>query len=211
MSCPLCLSKDVSGFCPENPRQFFQCMHCDLVFVAPAEHYTPGAEKHIYDQHQNDPRDPNYHAFLNQLLQPLFTRVPAGSSGLDFGCGPGPAISVLGRQAKMQVHEFDPFYANDLSLLQRKYDFITATEVWEHLHQPRSIIRTLSELLNPGGHLGVMTVLRPEDTPFETWYYQRDPTHVCFYSRTTMQWITSHFPLELVYNDEIRAFIWRKT
>jgi hypothetical protein len=34
-----------------------------------------------------------------------------------------------------------------------------------------------------------MTQIQTEDDRFMTWWYVRDPTHVCFYKRETMQWI----------------------
>jgi hypothetical protein len=27
---------------------------------------------------------------------------------------------------------------------------------------------------------------------FERWWYARDPTHVCFYTPTTLRWIATH-------------------
>ncbi|MEI4850515.1 class I SAM-dependent methyltransferase, partial [Klebsiella pneumoniae] len=80
-----------------------------------------------------------------------------GARGLDFGCGPGPALATMLREAGMDMALFDPFFYPQASVLERQYDFITCTEVVEHLHRPAEVFRQLDRLLAPGGWLGVMT------------------------------------------------------
>ena len=46
---------------------------------------------------------------------------------------------------------FDPFYAPDSKVLEQQYDFITTTEVLEHLHHPRSELDQLWSCLKPRG------------------------------------------------------------
>ena len=88
---------------------------------------------------------------------------------------------------------FAPCSANDPAVLSRTYDFITATEVIEHVAQPAEVFRTLFSLLTPHGVLGLMTRLVSEDKPFSDWHYQNDPTHICFYSPETFRWIASQW------------------
>ena len=38
-----------------------------------------------------------------------------------------------------------------------------------------------------------MTGMLDSWSDFPDWYYHRDPTHICFYSRHTMQWIAERF------------------
>ncbi|MGB2360319.1 MAG: methyltransferase, partial [Porticoccaceae bacterium] len=56
---------------------------------------SSAAEKAIYDQHQNSPDDLQYRRFLSRLTEPLLERLGPCSRGLDFGCGPGPTLSVM--------------------------------------------------------------------------------------------------------------------
>ena len=90
--------------------------------------------------------------------------------------------------ADSEVVSFDPYYFPEIKL-EGKYDFITCSEVVEHLYQPGTEIQKLQSLIKSGGILGVMTQLYSEEIDFADWWYRRDPTHVCFFQRQTMEWI----------------------
>ena len=85
------------------------------------------------------------------------------------------------------------------------YDFITTTEVVEHLHYPRRELDRLWDILKPGGSLGVMTKLVRDRAAFATWHYISEPTHVCFFSRSTFQWLADEWQADLMFegNDVI--------
>ena len=87
-----------------------------------------------------------------------------------------------------EVSLFDVFYAPDPAVFQRQYDFVTATEVVEHLARPGEELARLWSLLRPGGWLGVMTKLVRDRDAFAGWHYKNDPTHVCFFSADTWRW-----------------------
>ena len=111
------------------------------------------------------------------------------SSGLDYGCGPGPALGRMFTEEGHSVSLFDPIYDNERSVLERRYDFVTCTEAAEHFHRPHEEFSRLNRLLRPGGHLGIMTRFQTDDDRFGNWHYRRDPTHVVFYREDTMRWI----------------------
>ena len=96
---------------------------------------------------------------------------------------------------------FDHFYAHDRSVFQYQYDFITATEVLEHLHHPKMELNRLWGHLRPGGQLGIMTKLMPPPESFSDWHYKNDPTHVCFYSRATFQWLAALWDSDVSFLD----------
>ena len=83
------------------------------------------------------------------------------------------------------------------------YDFITATEVLEHLHQPRRDLEAVWSCLQSDGWLGVMTKRARNREAFDQWHYKQDPTHVCFWSDATLQWLADHWNahLELIGPD----------
>jgi len=188
MHCPLCDGRTIEPFYEDKRRPYLRCCRCALVFVPPAYYLDRSAERAEYDLHCNALNDPGYRAFLSRLALPLTARLAPGSCGLDFGCGPGPALAAMLREAGHEVSVYDSFYQPERSVLNRQYDFICATEVVEHLHQPGTELSRLWSLLNPGGVLGIMTklVLGPE--AFAGWHYKNDPTHVCFFSEQTWHW-----------------------
>ena len=169
------------------------------MFVGRSSYPDKYSEKARYDQHRNNPKDPGYQAFLNRLATPLLARVSPGTHGLDFGCGPGPALAQILRRSGMEVDLYDAFYAYDESVWSRQYDFITATEVIEHLHNPSNEFDRLFSALRPGGWLGIMTKWVSSITSFEHSRYVRDPTHVCLYSRETLTWVANRWEVEVEF------------
>jgi len=186
--CPLCAGAEISFYSRDNRRPYLSCGTCSLVFVPSAWHLGCEAERAQYLLHRNQIDDPGYRAFLSRLMLPLAERLTPGARGLDFGCGPGPALAHMLREAGFEVALYDSFFAPDVETLVRGYDFVCATEVVEHLFQPGRELERLWQLLSPRGWLGIMTKLLCEPVTFGSWHYKNDPTHVCFFSEDTWRW-----------------------
>ena len=161
-----------------------------------------------YQTHDNRAADPGYRRFLNQLAQPLAARIPAGAEGLDYGAGADSALPALLGEAGLQLRSWDPLYHPDTAALAQRYDYITCTEAAEHFHYPRREFDRIAALLRPGGWLGLMTELWLEQVRFSDWRYRRDPTHACFYTPRTLQWLAEHYAWRLDWHDE-RVVIFR--
>lgn len=205
MDCPLCGADASSDYHRDHRRPYRQCARCRLVFV-PSEHYlSRDAERAEYELHENDPGDAGYRGFLSRLAGPLLQRLSPGASGLDFGCGPGPALAQMLEEQGFIMSLYDPFFHPDRSALGQRYDFITSTEVVEHLHYPGQELARLWSMLRPGGVLGVMTKLVRDVEAFSGWHYKNDPTHVCFFSEATWEWWAQQHDarLELLGSDVI--------
>ena len=204
--CPLCRADDIDQtYHQDKHRDYFSCRTCHLVFVPPEHFLSAEDEKAQYDRHQNSPEDQGYRTFLSRLFSPMKARLTQGNRGLDFGSGSGPTLSVMFEEIGYPMTIYDHFYANDPSVLERSYDFITTTEVVEHLHHPRQELDRLWAILKPGGSLGIMTKLVRDREAFATWHYISEPTHVCFFSRSTFKWLAEQWQAELMFegNDVI--------
>ncbi|MDM8520076.1 class I SAM-dependent methyltransferase [Anaerolineales bacterium HSG6] len=188
-SCPLCQNLLTQLYHEDRQRVYRQCLCCKLVFVPPAYHLSAQAEKAEYDLHQNSPHDMGYRRFLSRLFEPMQARLPAASVGLDFGSGPGPTLSEMFKEAGHTMQIYDIYYAKNHSVWEHSYDFITSSEVVEHLHRPHEELQRLWTCLKPNGFLGIMTKLVIDQTAFASWHYKNDLTHVCFFSRPTFNWI----------------------
>jgi SAM-dependent methyltransferase len=197
LNCTLCQTKSELFFTDENKVEYYHCTLCDLVFMSPDNYLNKEQEKKRYDLHSNNPEDLAYKKFLNRLCSPLCEVLPPNSFGLDFGCGPGPTLHLMFEQKGHKMHIYDPFYFPKNNLLQRQYDFITASEVVEHFYNPRIEFETLWKMLKPGGILGIMTKFLTEDISFENWHYKRESAHVCFYSKETFVFLAKNFKAEL--------------
>jgi hypothetical protein len=212
--CRLCGSTDpalffkggkASGF-----RNFLRCPICDLVFV-PEEFFSDrDSEESQYLLHNNDVNDPDYRAFLGRLYYELKPHLAYGAKGLDYGAGPGPALVGMMRDDGFEVRIYDPFFHPDTGVLDESYDFITCTETVEHFRQPSFEFKRLDAMIRQGGWLGVMTSMLDDWSAFPAWHYHRDPTHICFYSRTTMRWIAGEYSWEVAFPRQ-NVTLFRKT
>ena len=188
-NCPLCTAEEVVEYHRDQRRAYLQCCVCRLVFVPERFHLSNDQEKVEYDLHENDPQDGGYRSFLNRLAEPLLEKLQPGSQGLDFGSGPGPCLSLMLEEQGHSVALYDLYYANHPELLESQYDFITATEVVEHLAKPLFELDRLWGMLKPGGQLAIMTKLVASPEKFANWHYKSDPTHISFFSVATFDYL----------------------
>ena len=189
MQCPLCGGHSIAAYHADQRRDYLQCPLCGLVFVPAYQQLSQQDEKAIYDQHQNCADYQGYRQFLKRLIDPLLDRLEAGSQGLDFGCGPGPTLSVMMEEQGHIMALYDLYYANNPAALERQYDFITSTEVIEHLAHPGAELQRLWSLLAPGGYLGLMTKQVKDRKSFANWHYKNDLTHISFFARQTFAYL----------------------
>ncbi|WP_205859098.1 class I SAM-dependent methyltransferase [Pleionea sediminis] len=195
-TCPLCLNDRICDYWEDKVRCYLHCPCCDLVFV-PEEYLLSAAdEKAEYDKHENTLDDPGYLKFLSRTYQHILQRTPKGSCGLDYGCGPAPALAHFLSHHERQMSVFDIFYAPDESVFQHTYDFITCTEVIEHIVNTHdTILHWLQMLDKSSGLIAIMTKRVTELDAFKQWHYKNDPTHIRFFSRSTFEWIAEHWSL----------------
>ena len=204
-TCPLCHHEETQAYFEDKVRSYLQCPQCQLVFVAPEQRLSSEREKAFYDLHENDPADAGYRRFLSRVYDPMIERLAPQSYGLDFGCGPGPTLSLMLEEAGHQVALYDIFFHPDKDVLNVTYDFMTATEVIEHLHDPHTVWQQWLNLVKPGGWIGLMTKMVKNVEAFAGWHYKSDLTHVVFFSRETFQFLAERDKLELEFigNDVI--------
>jgi SAM-dependent methyltransferase len=193
--CPLCKSLKTFLFEEMENKKYFICRVCDLVFLPRKYHLSPNEEKKRYDLHENDPSDEDYRNFLSRLAKPIKEMVKLPARGLDYGSGPVPVLANMLEEESYEMKIYDPYYAKNDSIFNVNYDFICCSEVFEHFANPGDQIEKLLNILRVNGILGIMTDIRQESTKFTNWHYRRDPTHVCFYSDNTMNWISEDYDL----------------
>ena len=185
MKCIVCGHHSTKRIQTLDSRIYWHCQACSASFLDPSFYIAPDNEKERYLEHNNHIHDEAYRTFLTRLANPLKEKLSLGDTGLDFGCGHGPALADMLTCDGFEVDLYDPFFFPDQKIFSKKYNFITCTETAEHFHCPHKEFSTFDDLLKPGGWLGIMTSFLPLDQNFEGWYYRRDPTHVTFYSEKT--------------------------
>jgi 2-polyprenyl-3-methyl-5-hydroxy-6-metoxy-1,4-benzoquinol methylase len=165
-------------------------------------HLDIEAEKRRYDLHRNSPEDAGYRRFLNQLVEPLVPMLQSGACGLDFGCGPGPVLARILEEQGFSMAMFDPFYASETHVLDRRYSFVVCTETVEHFRRPSDGFATLRRLVGPRGWLGIMTQRRDDVPDFLRWRYAADETHIAFYSHKTFEWLARRWEWDLSFHGQ---------
>ena len=204
ITCPLCESKDHSQIHKDSLREYLSCSGCEFVFVPKPYHLSETDEKLRYDTHNNNPMDVRYRQFLSQLTEPLLKKIPDDSYGLDFGSGPGPTLSLMLEEKGHHVDLYDKFYASKGSIFNKRFDFITATEVIEHLRDPMLEFKRLASTLRAGGYIALMTHLLTEETDFRSWYYKNDPSHIGFFNKQSLIYIAKELNFEVdIYSERV--------
>jgi hypothetical protein len=204
--CPLCSAQESELLYRSTrknlQRDYLHCPVCDLVFVPPEFHLEASLEKARYSQHNNNVEDAVYRAFLSRLWDVLEPKLQAGAVGLDYGCGPGPALAAMIGEAGYDICVYDPFFAPDKAVLSAEYDFITCSEAIEHFAHPLDEFKTFAKLLKIQGVLGIMTGMLDSWDDFADWHYPHDDTHIVFYSAKTMEWIAQFFDWQVSFPAE---------
>lgn len=191
VNCPLCNSGDLSPQFEIGTRVYWGCGFCDLLFALPDCLLSWEEEKARYGRHNNSPDDPCYVNHLRRLTEQLIPELSKGARGLDFGCGHTPVLSRLLENDGFQMENYDPFFGPSLPTPACRYDFVTCSETAEHFGAPLVAFTLIQSLLNPGGLVAVMTILRDPGRLDASWWYLRDPTHRCFYSTKTFEMLGS--------------------
>ena len=199
LECPLCSSVGSEFFTdPKNSTVYFRCNHCELAWMHPDFRVHSEDELAHYKRHNNNPDDPRYRAFLNNLWHPLKEQLVTGAEGLDYGSGPGPTLHLMAQDDGFNCEHYDPYFHPKEAALQKSYDFITCSETAEHFYNPNKEFSLLAKLLKPGGWLGIMTTRYDANTDFQNWHYRHDTTHVAFYADRTFDIIATRFDFDLV-------------
>ena len=95
-----------------------------------------GAEKAVYDGHDNRVDDPRYRAFLMRAFGEVLARCRLLPAASILAAAPDLPLSPWGGRRSFEMAGYDKFYADDPECLARQYDFITSTEVIEHIATP---------------------------------------------------------------------------
>jgi len=171
------------------------CPRCGMVhkpadeaFVADIEaiyagyaiyHQSGGAEQRSFDT-----RSGMQTARSARLIDRLATALRLGDEGrlLDVGCGNGATLRAFNairpgwrsvgtelddrHRTEIEAIPGASFAAGPLSAIGGQFDLVTLVHVLEHLVEPVGFLRSLAEVIAPGGHLLVEVPHHP-DNPFE--------------------------------------------
>lgn len=188
---------------------YFACHRCHALIKDLAGYPSEAEEKACYLEHNNDVHDPGYQKFTSPISDYVLYNFGPEHEGLDFGSGTGPVISKVLQDDGYHIRQYDPYFAPDTSLLEKKYDYIACCEVIEHFFYPDKEFKLLKSMLKPGGQLICMTFLYRPHIAFRNWRYRNDPTHVIIYRDESIDYITKKYGFSSHDIFKGRRIVWR--
>ena len=199
MSCLIC-GKDTETFIDKKSEiEYSYCNNCQCISKS-KEHFRPiPDQKERYDLHENDPEDEGYQAYFQRFLDFILPLVGTPKTALDFGCGRSSLLADMLRNEGIVSDYYDPIYHPENMDDSKKYQLIVSTEVFEHLHEPRSTFEELLENVEEGGFIALQTQFHPNDIEaFKKWYYHLDPTHIIFFTPQTFKVLADIYECEVI-------------
>ena len=210
--CPICLNNTFKiNRITIKTRQYNFCSNCKLIQLDRKFLISERNEQERYLLHNNCITNKGYVDYLNRIIneyiEPYFK---AGDSILDFGSGPKPVLSkLLKKQGYKNTYIYDKYFAENKSVLNKKYNGIIVLEVIEHISPIRDIIIKLISMLNLNGILIIHSLFH-DNIDFKNWWYAKDITHITFLSIATIKKISEIFNLEIIKYSDTAAVLKKK-
>lgn len=175
MVCPICTQKArhlwfiaIKGSRTNKYSPLFFCNRCNFFFQRPDYHEDEQQLKRDLEWHLSSSAE-SHKDHLRHLLSQVMQILPNAKTLLDIGCGTGVSI-LLSRELGLSAEGVEPnpyaveWAKNNFSLslkqayfeanlFNNKFDIIIADSVLEHVSTPKSFMRDVFSVLNPGGIL----------------------------------------------------------
>ena len=120
MRCTVCYSNKTKIYAEIKTKKYWECLFCFAKFLDRSDHLCEEDEYAHYCTHQNKIDDPNYRKFLSKLSIPLKCNLTNHRIGLDYGCGPGPALAAMLEEDGFQMCKYDPFFFPNKKIFSKK-------------------------------------------------------------------------------------------
>jgi hypothetical protein len=209
-ACPVCAAEaplhDVVDFnrsCEEHRGKFLPltgeavyyclCRNCGYLFAPMFQDWT---REQFLERIYNDDYvavDPDYLEARPQQNRQVLNEMLGAQKGrfthLDFGGGDGH-LSRLLREDGWDSASWDPFFEPGSSLDGRRFDFITAFEVFEHAPDPHLMMRQIASAAHEGTFIFYSTFVHDRavraNERISWWYVGPRNGHVGVFSRYSL-------------------------
>jgi len=214
MRCNICGGEELHLIEIKNKgglKKYYQCKKCEFIFIDRDHIISLEDEGKRYKIHNNEISDPSYRSYFKKFIDYIEDNLDKKYSILDYGSGPQPVLADVMKENGYEVDIYDKFFYNKKEYLDKKYDVIISTEVFEHIYEPRETLETLLSILNKDGKLILMTGFSPI-TPeeFKRWWYVKDPTHVVFYNKKTFETISKKYNLNIIKDNSKNIVVFQR-
>ena len=135
----------------------WECSHCGSLCSLERIDLEPFYRNYLFHERRED--------FVARLMSKAYVRrmmkkgLKRDHSILDFGCGSGSLLASFKRLGFESCAGFDPYSTrfSDQNVLGRRYDWVVAQDVIEHVEDPFELLRELTQYVVPGGRICIGT------------------------------------------------------
>lgn len=204
-SCSLCKSETKTLY-KVNNYQYFSCSICNLLFLhpIPKEKEIETYYRKIFEYTAGLTEEKRIRIRSIKIIQKLLKLHPQGKTLLDIGSGYGYFldeakkcnldITGIEPSKKLSLQSFkrlkqnvfignlDVFYTTNKN---RRFDFISAIHVIEHVCNPLQFIRQAAQLMNKNG------ILYIETPNYNSWLAKVEKEHYTFLTPPDHVWLFS--------------------
>jgi len=209
--CKICNNTYLSSINDNNLKKIYlYCNNCEYISLDKNYIVSNNLEKKRYLLHNNNPENEDYVNYLCKIINniPINTK---HQKILDFGCGSAPVLAKLLKERNLYVDVYDKFFSPKKIYYFKKYNIITCIEVLEHLKNPLKSFKLFKKHLKKEGMLVCMTNFHPNDINlFLKWWYKNDITHISFYSKKTIEFISKFLNFKIIKIINNNFFIMQK-
>ncbi|MEA2092325.1 MAG: class I SAM-dependent methyltransferase [Campylobacterota bacterium] len=210
--CKICESNTAPINDVKTDKIYHKCLKCEYIFLEEKFCINVTDEKKHYDNHNNNLESLGYVKMFEDLIEEFVT--PEASeikTALDFGCGEGEVLPILLERHGICCDRYDLFYFPKKVYVDKKYDLIVSTEVFEHLSEPLKVLKNLLSHLNKDGYLLLMTCFHSSDNEkFLKWFYIKDATHIGFFSIKTFEYLAKELNLKIIKHNSKNIIMLQK-
>ena len=198
--CKICSCQTKILWDKKKDITYHRCVSCEFIFLDEGAIVDRVLEKKHYEKHNNSFECTGYvkmfEEFIFKSISPLLSTL---KTALDFGCGHTPVLAELLKKKGLEIDHYDFYFFPNEGYKKKRYDLITSTEVFEHLKEPKAVLKTLVNSLNDKGYIILMTQFPPsDDEEFLKWWYRRDITHISFFTPQSFEIMAEELGLKVL-------------
>ncbi|MEI9475111.1 MAG: class I SAM-dependent methyltransferase [Deltaproteobacteria bacterium] len=226
LHCNVCESADIETHMTKEAWEIVRCRRCGLSFVKniPTEEELAALYGHtFFEDGQKSPgqgvkldENPTY-ANARKRIDSIIKIGPAKGRMLDVGCGTGiflKAASPFYECSGLDVSGYATEFAVkrlgvdarkgtifDFSFEPKSIDVITMWDVIEHVRDPDSYIRKISDIIAPGGLL-VLSTGNVDSLMFRiqrsNWHLLIPPQHLFYFNKSSITFLLAKHEFNIV-------------
>lgn len=123
-------------------------------------------------------------------------------------------IDVSARAVEAARRNFGDFYVQmDIMEMSNEeeetFDFVIATELIEHIADPKALVTKAQALLKPGGRLILTTPNKDLYSDCFVWHTDLPPVHLWWFSKNSMRMLAWHVGMEVRFVDFSKFYGWK--